>query len=205
MEGFAKLAAPLHKLVGELAGVKGKQTGRSFASAWSERCQVSFEGLKRKLTTTPVLAYADFSRPFILEVDASHQGLGAVLSQENEGKVRPVAYASRSLRPTERNMSNYSSMKLEFVALKWAMTEKFREYLLGNKCVVFTDNNPLSHLTSAKLGATEQRWVSQLAAFDFEIKYRSGKSNKNADALSRRDPQEPGVLDGLAPGNLLEW
>ncbi len=203
VEGFAKLAAPLHKLVGELAGVKGKQTGRSFASAWSERCQVSFEGLKGNLTTTPVLAYADFSRPFILEVDASYQGLGAVLSQENEGKVRPVAYASRSLRPTERNMSNYSSMKLEFVALKWAMTEKFREYLLGNKCVVFTDNNPLSHLTSAKLGATEQRWASQLAAFDFEIKYRSGKSNKNADALSRRDHREPGVLDGLAPGTAI--
>lgn len=91
-------------------------------------------------------------------------------------------------------------MKLEFVALKWAMTEKFREYLLGNKCVVFTDNNPFSHLTSTKLGATEQHWASQLAAFDFDIKYRSGKSNKNADTLSRRDPLDPGVLDGLAPG-----
>lgn len=203
VEGFAKLAAPLHKLVGEFAGAKGNWTGKSFSSAWSERCQVSFEGLKQKLTTTPVLVYADFSKPFILEVDASHQGLGAVLSQENEGKVRPVAYASRSLRPTERNMSNYSSMKLEFVALKWAMTEKFREYLLGNKCVVFTDNNPLSHLSSAKLGATEQRWASQLAAFDFEIKYRSGKSNKNADALSRRDPLEPVGLDGLVPGTAI--
>lgn len=205
--GFAKLAAPLHKLVGEFVGVKGKQTGvkgkqtgRSFARAWSQECQEGFEGLKEKLTTAPVLAYADFSKPFILEVDASHQGLGAVLSQECEGKVRPVAYASRSLRPTERNMSNYSSMKLEFVALKWAMTEKFREYLLGNKCVVFTDNNPLSHLASAKLGATEQRWASQLAAFDFDIKYRSGKSNKNADALSRRDHVDPSVLDQVALG-----
>ncbi|KAL0152304.1 hypothetical protein M9458_052027 [Cirrhinus mrigala] len=203
VEGFAKLAAPLHKLVGEFAGVKGKHAGRSFVSAWSAGCQESFEGLKGKLTTAPVLAYADFSKPFILEVDASHQGLGAVLSQECEGKVRPVAYASRSLRPTERNMSNYSSMKLEFVALKWAMTEKFREYLLGNKCVVFTDNNPLSHLTSAKLGASEQRWAAQLADFDFEIKYRSGKSNKNADALSRRHPLEPGVLDGLVPGTAI--
>ncbi|KAF7707169.1 hypothetical protein HF521_018387 [Silurus meridionalis] len=82
VEGFAKLAAPLHKLVGEFAGVMGKQKGRNFASAWSENCQVSFEGLKEKLTTAPVLAYADFSKPFILEVDASYQGLGAVLSQE---------------------------------------------------------------------------------------------------------------------------
>lgn len=104
-----------------------------------------------------MLAYADFTLPFILEVDASHSGLGAVLSQEQNGKVRPIAHASRGLRPTEHNMSNYSSMKLEFVALKWAMTEKFREYLLGHKCIVSTDNNLLSHLFTATLGATEQR------------------------------------------------
>ena len=107
---------------------------------------------------------------FILEIDASHSGLGAVLSQETENGVRPVAYASRGLRPTERNMNNYSSMKLEFLALKWAMSETFRDYLLGHKCIVFTDNNPLSHLQSAKLGATEQRWAAQLAIFDFELK-----------------------------------
>lgn len=100
--------------------------------------------------------------------------------------MRPVAYASRGLRPTECNMSNYSSMKLEFLALKWAMTEKFREYLLGHRCTVFTDNNPLSYLQYARLGATEHRWAAQLAAFDFDIKYRSGRSNRNADALSRQ-------------------
>lgn len=112
-------------------------------------------------------------------------GLGAVLSQEYEGKLRPIAFASRSLKPTERNMRNYSSMKLELVALKWAVTEKFREYLLGHRCTVFTDNNPLSHLSTAKLGATEQRWASELAAFDLTIKYRPGAQNANADALSR--------------------
>lgn len=77
--------------------------------------------------------------------------------------MRPIAYASQSLRPIERKMTNYRSMKLELVVLKWAMTEKFREYLLAQKCIFFTDNNPLSHLTSAKLGATEQRWATQLA------------------------------------------
>ncbi|KAK7886939.1 hypothetical protein WMY93_026560 [Mugilogobius chulae] len=128
----------------------------------------------------------DFQKPFVLEVDASHGGLGAVLSQDHEGKLRPVAFASRSLKPTERNMNNYSSMKLELVALKWAVTEKFREYLLGNKCTVFTDNNPLSHLATAKLGATEQRWVSELAMFDLTLKYRPGSQNANADALSRQ-------------------
>lgn len=68
-------------------------------------------------------------------------------------------------------MSNYSSMKLEFLALKWAMSEKFREYLLSHSCIVYTDNYPLSHLSSAKLGAKEQRWGAQLASFDFELKY----------------------------------
>ena len=104
--------------------------------------------------------------------------------QEQDEQRRPIAYASRGLRPSERNMSNYSSMKLELLGLKWAVTEKFREYLLGSKFTVYTDNNPLSYLQSAKLGAVEQRWASQLALFNFEIKYRPGTANRNADALS---------------------
>jgi len=72
---------------------------------------------------------------------------------------------------TERNMANYRPMKLQCFALKWAMTETFREYLLGHKCVVYTDNNPLGHQSTATFGATEQRWAVQLASFDFEIKY----------------------------------
>lgn len=204
VEGFAKLAAPLHRAVAECGGTKTtKKTDQQFARCWNEECNKSFEALKTKLTTAPVLAYADFSLPFVLEVDASHGGLGAVLSQAQAGKVRPIAYASRGLRPTERNMVNYSSMKLEFLALKWAMTEKFREYLLGNKCVVYTDNNPLSHLSSAKLAATEQRWAAQLASFDFEIKYRSGKSNTNADALSRQHPSGPQDVAAMLPGTAL--
>ncbi|XP_042338496.1 uncharacterized protein LOC121939556, partial [Plectropomus leopardus] len=201
VEGFAKLAAPLHKLVAELGGSKTqKRSQRGITGHWTQECQRTFEALKLKLTTAPVLAYADFSLPFILEVDASHSGLGAVLSQEQDGKVGPIAYASRGLRPTERNMANYSSMKLEFLALKWAMTEKFREYLLGHKCIVYTDNNPLSHLSTAKLGATEQRWAAQLASFDFEIKYRSGKSNSNADALSRQHPPAVPDMEAMLPG-----
>ncbi|XP_076131023.1 retrovirus-related Pol polyprotein from transposon opus [Alosa pseudoharengus] len=204
VEGFAKLAAPLHRLVAELANV-GPRKGPQKASirTWPSECQASFENLKTKLTTAPVLAYADFALPFILEVDASYGGLGAVLSQEQGGRVRPIAYASRGLRPAERNMQNYSSMKLEFLALKWAMTEKFREYLLGHKCTVYTDNNPLSHLASAKFGATEQRWLGQLASFDYEVKYRSGRSNKNADALSRLHLPDSQTAEAIAPGTTL--
>lgn len=168
MAGFANVAAPLHKLVPEFSTSKDrKPTGRAFPEAWTDDCNASFEALKSKLITAPVLAYADFSLPFILEIDANYGGLGAVSSQEQGGKVRPVAYASRGLRPTEHNPATYSSMRLEFLAFKWAMMEKFREYLLGNKCVVFMDNNPLSHLISAKLGGIEQRWAVQLAAFNF--------------------------------------
>ncbi|KAL7873914.1 hypothetical protein SRHO_G00048840 [Serrasalmus rhombeus] len=188
VEGFAKLAAPLHQLVGKIGGArrKGKTLSISLAASWDEVCEQAFQSLKEWLTSAPVLAYADFSEPFVVEVDASHGGLGAVLSQEHDGKVRPIAFASRGLRPAERNMDNYSSMKLELLAVKWAVTEKFREYLLGNKFTILTDNNPLSHLQTAKLGATEQCWAAQLAAFNFTIKYRPGKSNQNADALSRQ-------------------
>lgn len=85
--------------------------------------------------------------------------------------------------------------------LKWALIEKFREYLLGNKCLVYTDNNPLSHLSSAKLGAVEHRWAAQLASFDFELKYRSGRLNRNADALSRQYQPELSDVQDLALGN----
>ena len=200
VEGFAQLASPLHKLVAELTSKRSRKgLEQALGASWTSQCEDSFEALKSRLVSAPVLAYADFSRPFILEVDASHSGLGAVLSQETDRGIQPVAYASRGLRPTERNMDNYSSMKLEFLALKWAMTEKFREYLLGHKCLVFTDNNPLSYLQSAKLGATEHRWAAQLAAFDFDIKYRSGRSNRNADALSRQYLSGSGLAEDVVP------
>ncbi|XP_076439171.1 uncharacterized protein LOC143278045 [Babylonia areolata] len=80
--------------------------------------------------------------------------------------------------------SSPSSMKLEFLAMKWAITEKFRHYLIGATFVVLTDNNPLVRFQTAALGALEQRWASQLAQFNFEVKYRPGRANP-ADALSR--------------------
>ncbi|KAJ7983607.1 hypothetical protein DPEC_G00375410 [Dallia pectoralis] len=161
---------------------------RVFCQHWDSACEDAFQGLKLRLTSAPVLGYADFTKPFVLEIDASHQGLGAVLSQELDGQRRPVAYASRGLRASERNMDNYSAMKLELLGLKWAVTDKFREYLLERRFTVLTDNNPLSHLKTAKLGAVEQRWVSELARFDFQILYRPGRQNTAADALSRQYP-----------------
>ena len=179
VEGFAKLASPLHGLMsGDSTADVTKYWGKAEAQA--------FEKLKEKLTCAPVLKNADYDRPFVVETDASFDGLGAVLSQEYEGKLHPVAYASRGLKKSERNMSNYSSRKLELLALKWAVTEKFKNYLAGGKFVVLTDNNPLAHLQNAKLGAVESRWLGDLNRFDFEVKYRPGKESANADGLSRR-------------------
>ena len=200
VEGFAKLATPLHRLVGTCQSMTSNPRQPAVASLWDAECAAAFASLKDRLTTAPVLAYANFKLPFIIEIDASYHGLGAVLSQEQDGRRRPIAFASRGLRHSERNMDNYSSMKLEFLALKWAVTEKFREYLLGHHFTVYTDNNPLSYVqTTAKLAAVEQRWASQLAQFNFSIKYRPGPSNKNADALSRLPTQEDPSLDPPSP------
>lgn len=83
-------------------------------------------------------------------------------------------------------MENYSAMKLELLRLKWAVTDEFRDYLIGGKVTVFTDNNPLSHLNTAKLSAVEQRCVLELAWFDFQIVYCPGNQNAGANALSRQ-------------------
>lgn len=191
VSGFAQIAAPLHILINGPSRKKGKKIPRPkptapFSTLWGQEQTDAFNKLKECLTTQPLLGYPDFSSPFILETDASLCGLGAILSQDQDGKRVVLAYASRALKRHEKNMQNYSSLKLELLALKWAITEKFRELLLGVEFIVFTDNSPLSHLhSSVKLGATETRWMADLAAFNFKVKFRSGRSNRNADALSR--------------------
>lgn len=180
IKGFAKIAGPLHELLrGTAQGPKTRPI------SWGLPQQQAFDELKRTLISAPILAYAQYDKPFILYTDGSLHGLGAVLAQEQEGQERVIAYASRSLRDSERNPENYSSFKLELLALVWAMTEKFSGYLTGAQVLVRTDNNPLAHLQNAKLGALEQRWMARLAKFDYTIKYRAGKDNANADALSR--------------------
>ena len=178
VKDFSKLAKPMHDLL------KGKETNKKAKIVMdADACQ-AFEELKKKLTSAPILAYADYSLPFELHIDASKQGLGAVLYQKQHEKLRVIAYASRGLKPSEQN---YPAHKLEFLSLKWAVTQKFRDYLYGHQFVVMTDNNPLSYvLSSAKLDATGHRWLTELGCFDFSVVYRSGLSNGDADALSRK-------------------
>ena len=140
--------------------------------------------MKEACTTAPVLAYPNYTLPFILHTDSSTDGLGAVLYQKQEEGTRVIAYASRSLTASE---ANYAPHKLEFLALKWAVIDKFKEYLYGgNWFEVYTDNNPLIYiLSTAKLDACGQRWVAELANFNFTLHYKPGSTNTVADALSR--------------------
>ena len=151
---------------------------------WSEECQQAFEQLKQLCSQTPILAYANYKKPFKLHIDASENRLGAVLYQkQDDGTDHVIAYASWTLSKSERN---YDSHKVEFLALKWSVTERFHEYLHGGHFEVYMNNNPLTCiLTTAKLDATGQSWVSSLANYNFKIFYRSGKLNVEADALSR--------------------
>ena len=121
---------------------------------WGPEQQAAFEELIRLVTTAPVLAFADYTKPYVLHTDASRDGLGAVLYQKQDGIERVIAYASRGLSNAERN---YPAHKLEFLALKWAVCEILHDYLYGSEFTARTDNNPLTYvLTSAKLKATGQ-------------------------------------------------
>lgn len=102
----------------------GSQCDKFFQGSWTSKCQQAIEYLKKELTCAPVLGYADFSLTFMLETDASNLCLGAVLYHLQDGRKKVISYASRRQGGAERNDRNYSSMKLELLALKWAVVEK---------------------------------------------------------------------------------
>ena len=192
IKNYANIARPLNDLL------EGK------ASKWKtqpvdlspEAIEV-FNLLKTKCVTTPVLAFADFEKPFLLETNASSCGLGAMLSQKQDDlKLHPVAYASRELKGGEKK---YHSSKLEFLALKWAVTNQFKEYLQYRPFTVRTDNNPLTYImTTPNLDATRHRWVAVMAGYDMTIEYPKGADNKVTDMMSwvpqRLDPETVTVL-----------
>ena len=168
IKGFARIAQPLDEhLTGEGACRKTERV------SLSKEALKAFETLKQACMNTPVLAFANYTKEFLLETDASKQGLGAIFSQKQEdGRFHPVAYSSQALTIHEKN---YHSTKLEFLALKWAVTEHFREYLLYQPFVVKTDNNPLSYIMSTpNLDATGHHWVNALAKYDFWLEYQKG-------------------------------
>ena len=187
---FSKLAKPLNDLtLGYLpskAKVKSKTTltlTTDITSQWTEVQENSFKTLIDMLTSDLVITLADRTKPFFLHCDASGFGIGAILYQEVNGVSKVISYASRGLTKSE---SNYPAHKREFLALKWAMCDKFKDYLLGAHTTVVTDNNPLCYIMkNAKLDATSHRWLSSLSMFDFDLKYKKGTTHVDADTLSR--------------------
>ena len=173
------MAQPLHKLT------SGENVSKKKAAIkWDSSCQQAFDDLKKLCTTVPILAYANFSKLFRLHTDACGMGLGAVLYQTREdGAEVVIAFASRSLGKAE---SHYPAHKLKFLALKWAVVEKLHKCLYGLTFDVYMDNNPFTYvLTTAKLDVASHCWVTSLANYNFRLHYRVGKTNIDADALSR--------------------
>ena len=199
IKGFACVAQLLHEhLSGE---------GSSKKNEWvtlTREVQDAFETLKKACLEAPVLAFANFDKPFLLETDASKLQLGVVLLQkQTDGPYHPVAYASWSLTV---HGYNYHSTKQEFLALKWAIVEQFQEYLLWKLFVIKTDNNLLTYImTTPNLDATWHHWVESLMRFTFGIEYQKGQDNVAANALSGvtsklDEDKMKSILDRVAMG-----
>ena len=188
---FARVAQPLHQL-----------TKKGARFEWTDACQTAFETLKTKLCEAPVLCFPSFQRDFDLETDASIDGIGAVLSQTQEDGCRhPVAYASRSLSTAERN---YAITDLETLAVVWALTH-FRCYLYGHAVTVYTDHSAVrAVLETPSPSGRHARWWTRVYGSgikSIKIVYRPGKSNMNADALSRC-PVAKAPAEGVAESEL---
>ena len=164
---------------------------------WNEECQEAFQKLNQLCSQTPILAYANYTKPFKLHTDTSENWLGAVLYQKQDDDTdHVIAYASQTSSKSEKN---YDAHKLECLALKWSVTERFHEYLYGGHYEVYTDNNLLTYiLTSTRLDVTRRRWFASLANYNFKIFYRSGKLNVEAD-VSSRIPWENTQVNHLEP------
>ena len=173
IKDFSKVAKPLFDLLQASPADKSKPSKSKFKCnkncvpsskpvVWKDQHQGALEELLAHLTSPPILGFPDYNQPYVLHTDASQEGLGAVLYQRQDGKLRVIEYGSRSLSPAEKNYHLHSG-KLEFLALKWSITEHFRDYLLyAPSFMVYTDNNPLTYvLTSAKLNATGHHWIGE--------------------------------------------
>lgn len=171
IKNFSYIARPLTQLLKKDAEFR-----------WTDQEQEAFQILKEKLTSAPLLQYPDFSKPFTLTTDASGKAIGAILSQQQQAKDLPIAYASRVLNKAE---INYSTTEKELLAIVWA-TQHFRPYLYGTKFTIVTDHKPLTWLFNVKdPGSRLIRWRLKLEEYDYVIRYKEGKTNQNADALSR--------------------
>ncbi|XP_050387420.1 uncharacterized protein LOC126803710 [Argentina anserina] len=181
MRGFLGLAGYYRRLVRNFGIIAQPLTQMLKANQfqWSPAADTAFEQLKQAVTTTPVLALPDFSKPFTVETDASGTGIGAVLSQDRH----PIAYLSKALSLYHQNSSTYDK---EMMAILFAVS-KWRHYLLGRRFTIITDHQTLRHLLNQRISTPSQhRWLSKLMGYDYVIEYRAGAHNTVPDALSRQ-------------------
>ncbi|KAL4038666.1 hypothetical protein IC575_002289 [Cucumis melo] len=181
VENFFRIATTLTQL-----------TRKGAPFVWSKACEDSFQNLKQKLVTAPVLTVPDGSGSFVIYSDASKKGLGCVLMQQ--GKV--VAYASRQLKSHEQN---YPTHDLELVAVVFAL-KIWRHYLYGEKIQIFTDHKSLKYFfTQKELNMRQRRWLELVKDYDCEILYHPGKANVVADALSRKVSHSAALITQQTP------
>ncbi|KAK1691823.1 hypothetical protein QYE76_008520, partial [Lolium multiflorum] len=167
VEGFSSIARPMTQLL---------KKDKKFE--WTDKCEESFQQLKSRLTSAPILIMPDITKPFDVYCDASKIGLGCVLMQE--GKV--ISYLSRQLKQHEQN---YPTHDLELAAVVLAL-KVWRHYLMGNRCEIYSDHKSLKYIfTQKKLNMRQRRWIELIKDYDMEIHYHPGKANVVADALSR--------------------
>lgn len=184
IQDFANIAKPLNNLL---------KKGVPFH--WTDTQQKAFETLRDKICNKPILQYPDFSKPFLITTDASDYALGAVLSQGPLGQDLPISFASRTLNPAE---CNYTTSEKELLAIVFAV-QHFRPYVYGRKFTLVTDHRPLVWLHGLKDPVSRlARWKIKLSEYDYDIVYKPGKLNANADALSRnpcdKAKAEPNLL-----------
>ncbi|GBO14414.1 Retrovirus-related Pol polyprotein from transposon opus [Araneus ventricosus] len=174
VKNFSKIERPLHKLTEAKSNFN-----------WTEVCEKSFNNLKQALTS-PILTYPQTDKDFILDTDASNEGIGAVLSQHIENKERVIAYFSKSLVKPERNCVTHEGL---LAIVKYI--EHFHQYLYGRKFLLRTGHASLRWLLNFKVPEGQiTRWIQRLQEYDFEIQHREGTSHGNADALSQRPCKE---------------
>ena len=180
VKNFADIARPLHK---------ASESKSPFL--WTPEAQNAFETLKRQLMSTPILALPSTKEPFILYTDASMTAMGAVLSQVQDGQERAICFASKAFSKTQ---TKYSATKRELLAVV-NFTRHFRHYLLGRQFKIVTDHSALQWRHNFKdPDALTARWLEKLAAFNYEVVHRPGKSIGHADGLSRIPPKAPNMV-----------
>jgi len=195
VRGFLGLAGYYRKFVHNYGTIAAPLTAllKKEGFLWSSEASAAFDALKEAVTTAPVLSMPDFSKPFIVECDASSHGFGAVMVQDSH----PVAFFSRPVAPRHRALAAYER---ELIGLVHTVRH-WRPYLWGRSFTIKTDHYSLKYLLDQRLATIPQHhWVGKLLGFDFTVEYKPGQANAVADALSRRDtPTEGAILALSAP------